>query len=144
MNCQEVNNQIQAFIDNEMELKQIKKLIEHLETCESCRNEYHSQLEVDRTLKGVDFPMPPQDWFEKRLKSKPRKIWSGIGMLFFISTYVLLLAYALFTFFISSDVDMIQKILLGGMSFGMIVLLIVTVRDRIIEKKDDRYDEVIR
>ena len=144
MNCEEARLKINALIDNELDKEDALPLFRHLSTCESCRNEYLEQLKLHRNLKKVQIPEPADEWYETFAKKLFRKVTGIGGRIFFIGSYVLLLTYALYQFFISSDTDIILKIIIGGLSLGFAVLLAVSIADRIKESKDDKYKGVIR
>ena len=144
MNCEEARLKINALIDNELKESDALPLFQHLSTCESCRNEYLEQLKLHRSLRKVHIPEPTDDWYKSFPKRVLRKITGIGGRIFFIGSYVLLLAYALYQLFISSDTDIILKIIVGGLSLGFVVLLTVSIVDRINESKDDKYKGVIR
>jgi len=144
MNCKEARLQINALIDNELGKEDALPLFQHLSTCESCRNEYLEQLKLHKKLREVHVPEPTDEWYETFSKKLFRKVTGIGGRIFFIGSYFLLLAYAFYQLFISSDTDIILKILVAGLSLGFILLLAVSIADRIRESKDDKYKGVIR
>jgi len=144
MNCEEARFKINALIDNELSREDALPLFQHLSTCESCRNEYLEQIELHRSLKAIKIPEPTDEWYENFPKRLFRKI-SGIGgRIFFIGSYILLLAYALYQLFVSPETEIILKIIIGGLALGFIILLSVSITDRIKESKNDNYKGVIR
>lgn len=144
MNCEEARLKINALIDNELDKEDTLPLFQHLSTCETCRNEYLEQLELHKKLRNVHVPEPTDEWYKTFPKRILRNITGIGGRIFFVGSYVLLLVYVLYQLFISSDTDIILKIIMGGLSLGFIVLLTVSIIDRINESKDDKYKGVIR
>lgn len=142
--CEQAKLQIQALLDNEIEEQQIAPLISHLESCYTCRNEYISFLKLQRKLAGIGIPEPPKEWFE-RLPNKVLHRASGIfGKALFFGSYALLLSYALYSLLGDRNTANIVKIGIAGIAVGFLVLLGITVADRVRESKDDRYKGVMK
>ena len=144
MKCEEAKFKISALIDNELTEQDIQPFFEHLSVCISCRKEYMEQLELHKHLNNPAVPEPSQEWYQTFHKTVLRKITGIGGRIFFIGSYFLLIVYAVYRLFISSDTELLLKLIIGGISFGFILLLGVSIADRIRESKDDRYKGVIR
>jgi predicted anti-sigma-YlaC factor YlaD len=144
MECQDAKLQVQALIDNELPENDIDRVVDHIQSCYRCRDDYISLLKLQRKMKGLQHPEPPKEWFEG-LKRKPgRRFSSLLGQMLFFGSYVLLIAYALYTLFTDSGEGLLIKLLIGGIVLGVLVLLGVTVADRVRESKTDKYKEVIK
>jgi predicted anti-sigma-YlaC factor YlaD len=144
MNCEQAKLQIQALLDNEIKEKQVTPLISHLESCYSCRNEYITFLKLQRKLAGISLPEPPKEWFEALPNKVLRRSSKIVGKIFFFGSYALLFGYALYTLFSDRNTEGIIKIGIAGIVVGFLVLLGITVADRIRESKDDRYKGVMK
>ena len=144
MDCEQIKLQVQALTDNELDEKEIPKVLHHLESCYRCRNDYIELLSLQKRMKGLSIPEPTKEWFE----DLPKKIFRGFSSLFgkllFFGSYILLIGYALFTFFSDKEGDLFVKILIGGIVLGFIVLLGVTIGDRVGESRTDKYKGVIK
>jgi predicted anti-sigma-YlaC factor YlaD len=144
MTCEQAKLQIQALLDNEIEEHQIAPLISHLESCYTCRNEYINFLKLQRKLAGIKIPEPPKEWFEQ-LPNKVLRRTSGIfGKVLFFGSYALLLGYALYSLLRDRNTQSIIKIGIGGIAVGFLVLLGITIADRVRESKNDRYKGVMK
>ena len=51
MRCQEVNNQLQLYIDNRLSLRQVRELEEHLARCEACQQQLFWLEEITSALR---------------------------------------------------------------------------------------------
>jgi hypothetical protein len=74
----------------------------------------------------------------------PRKAWGFFGKLLFFGSYLLLFAYTLYTLFSDDSTELIIKLAVSGSVFGILVLLVITIADKLKENKTDKYKEVIR
>ena len=144
MNCEQAKLQMQALLDNEIEEQQIAPLIEHLESCYACRNEYIEFLKLQRKLSGIGIPEPPKEWFETLPHKVLRRSGRIAGKVLFLGSYVLLLGYALYSLFSHGSTPGIIKIGVAGIALGFFVLLAITIADRARENKTDRYRGVMK
>lgn len=142
--CEQAKLQIQALLDNEIEQQQIAPLISHLESCYACRNEYISFLKLQRKLAGIGMPEPPKEWFEKLPNKVLRRTSRIFGKVLFFGSYALLLGYAVYSLLSDRNTENIVKIGVAGIAVGFLVLLGITVADRVRESKDDRYKGVMK
>jgi len=142
MTCEEAGLKIQALSDNELADKDIQPVIEHIQSCYHCRQDYIDTLRLHRQLQGARLPEPEKEWFQKLNASVSRKAAIGIGQIFFFVSYLALAAYALFSFFFQSGTDILLKIIVSGSILGLLILFGVTIRDRLYEKKHDKYEGV--
>ena len=144
MECQDAKLKVQALIDNELPENDIDGVVDHIQSCYRCRDDYISLLKLQRKMKGLRHPEPPKEWFEG-LKQKPgRKFSSFLGQVLFIGSYIILIAYALYTLFTDSGEGLFIKLVIGGIVLGVLFLLGVTIADRVRESKTDKYKEVIK
>ncbi len=144
MECQDAKLKVQALVDNELPEEEIDRVVDHVQSCYRCRDDYISLLKLQRKMKGLQFPEPPKEWFED-LKKKPiRRATSIFGQILFFGSYILLFAYALFTLFTDSGEGLFIKLVIGGIVLGMLSLLGVTIADRVRESKTDKYKGVMK
>lgn len=144
MKCEDIKEKISAFIDNEIDAKEVAPLLSHLESCYQCRQEYLELLALQKEMKHLDIPLPGKEWYEEFQQKMPRKITGIVGRLFFFASYMGLLIFSLVQFFNDPGEDLFLKILIGGITAGVVVLLGVTIADRIHESKNDRYKGVMK
>ena len=144
MTCEQAKLQIQALLDNEIEENQVGPLISHLESCYTCRNEYISFLRLQRKLAGIGVPEPPKEWFERLPNKVLRRTGRVFGKALFFGSYALLLGYALYNLLSDRNTAGIIRIAVAGIALGFVVLLGITIADRVRESKDDRYRGVVK
>ena len=142
--CEQAKLQIQALLDNEIEENQVGPLISHLESCYTCRNEYISFLRLQRKLAGIGVPEPPKEWFEHLPNKVLRRTGRVFGKALFFGSYALLLGYALYNLLSDRNTAGIIRIAVAGIALGFVVLLGITIADRVRESKDDRYRGVVK
>ena len=145
LTCDEARIQCSALIDGELkDDKIIKTLLNHLESCYNCRNEYLQLVEINAKMNNIKIPEPEQEWWDSLPQKVIRRFSGGIGLLFFVGSYLLLLGYSIFTTLLKPDVSQIIKFSILGIVVGIIILISVSIADRIKEAKNDKYKGVIR
>jgi len=144
MNCEEARLKVQALIDSELAEDEIEETLEHIQSCYSCRKAYIDLISVKHELKGVSFPAPRKEWFETLEKNPVRRGASMLGRLAFIGSYLLLIAYTVVTFIREEGKDPFALVAVLGICAGFVILLAISIADRMRERKSDRYKEVMK
>ncbi|RKX79567.1 MAG: hypothetical protein DRP87_02695 [Spirochaetes bacterium] len=144
MNCKEMKLKIQALTDNELEEKEIHEVLNHLESCYRCREDYISLLQLQKKMKNIAIPEPQKEWFEDLPHRVLRRSGALLGKVLFLGSYILLLGYALYSLFRSKNEEIIIKFAVGGVVLGGLILLIVSLADRIRESRSDKYKGVLK
>ena len=144
MTNEEIRLKIQALVDNELDETEISDILTLVESNYEMRDEYVRLLKLQRTLKGVAFPEPSEEWFADMPKRTGRKTFAGLGQVFFFGSYVLLLGYALYSLFADASEGLFIKLVVGGIFAGLLSLLGVAIADRVRESKTDKYKGVVK
>jgi hypothetical protein len=144
MNCEEAKINSQLLIDDELNEEEIAPLMEHLESCYKCRDEYIGLLKLRKKLAGIKGPAPDEQWFESMQRRKGRKFFSGTGLILMIGSWILLAGYALFTMFNDPGESLFMKIVIAAAAVSVIVLFITALTDRLKERKTDKYKGVMK
>ena len=144
MECQDATLKVQSLVDNELPEEEIHEVVNRIQSCYRCRDEYIGLLKLQRQMKGLKGPEPPREWFEQLQKKTARKLSAGFGQIAFIGSYIVLLAYAVFSLFKDSNEGLFIKLVVGGIVVGVLFLLGVAISDRIRESKTDKYKGVMK
>lgn len=143
-NSEEIQLKIQALADNELPEEKIGPVLDAVQGSYEYREEYAELLRLKKRLSGVVGKGPGSDWVLAAERSITRKLFRGIGTVFFIGSYLALLGVAVITLFQDSDVPIYVSILVGVGILGLVVLLGNAIADRARESRTDRYRGVIR
>ena len=143
-NSEEIQLKIQALADNELPEGEIGSVLDAVQGSYEYREEYAELLRLKKRLSGVVAKDPGTDWVLAAERSISRKLFRGIGTVFFIGSYLALLGVAVVTLFQDSEVPIIVSILVGVGILGLIVLLGTAIADRVRESRTDKYRGVVR
>jgi hypothetical protein len=144
MNGNDIKLKIQALIDNELPESEIEPLLKRIESSYEYRQEYVELKKLARRLEGVASPEPPEEWFLRVQRRFSRRLSSVVGKVLFFGSYVALIAYAVYQLLADPAEDLLVKLLIGGILVGFLALLGITISDRMVERKTDKYRGVIR
>jgi hypothetical protein len=141
---EEIQLKLQALADNELAEDEIGPVLTAVQGSYEYREEYAELLRLKKRLSGVVGRGPGNDWVLAAERSITRKLFRGLGTVFFIGTYLALLGVAALTFFRDSDVPTYVSVLVGVGIAGLVVLLGTAIADRVRESRTDKYRGVIR
>jgi len=144
MDCNEARLKMQALIDRELGEEEIPRVIDHMESCYGCRQEYIGFLRLQKKLESGDYPEPPREWFDQLEKNRPRRALARLGLILMVGSYAVLALYGLFQAFSEGSEEFLPKLLFGGIMGGALLLLAITFSDRRRESRTDRYKDVKR
>ncbi|MBI9107257.1 MAG: hypothetical protein JEZ04_10990 [Spirochaetales bacterium] len=144
MNCEDAKYKCQLLIDDELNEDEIFPLIDHIESCYKCRDEYIGLLKLRKKLSGMKTSAPEEEWFETLSRKKGRRFTIGFGLVLMAVSYILLLGFALFALFTDSAEGVFIKIIVAAGLVSVIVLFVITLSDRMREGKTDKYKGIIK
>lgn len=146
MNCDEIKILLSALVDNELDPEQKKAVGDHLAACADCRAEYarlNRLKEVTDSMKYFDLPDKLWAGYWNGIYNK---IERGLGWIFLSLGVILIVSIGawetLNKFFLDSRPPLILKIGVGSGIFGVIILLVSVIRERLFSRAHDRYEEV--
>ena len=70
------------------------------------------------------------------------KVSEGIGWLLFVGALLILSGIGIYAFVIESDMGLLEKLLASAIYLGLGVLFLSVLRQRLIERKTDKYKDV--
>jgi len=138
--CEAYRDDLTRFVDDELRGEDRRRFEQHLETCTECQRE----VGIFRALKGELRAMgkeQPEIPGGSVWEDVNRKVARPIGWIFTIIGFVMYLGYAVYTF-ISSDGNLFEKLTIGLLVVGFVVLLATVAYERIVDYRTDPYKGV--
>jgi len=140
--CRSLREDLVLYVDGELEGEALERFRDHLARCTECQRE----VAIQRALKGELQAMseahggPPGGsvWDEVN-----RSLARPTGWVFFIIGAILYAAYAVYTF-IQSPMDLVERLAIGLLVIGFLILLTSVGWERIKDYKTDPYKGVER
>lgn len=148
MKCEEIKPYLMSHLDGEIEPEKKKEIERHLTECESCRKEYQSFVKLKEETDKMKLADLSDQLWKGYWKGVYRRIERGAGWIFVSIGAIILLSFGVYQFFkeflADPNVPLILKIGVSTLAFGVIVLLVSIVRERLFLFKTERYGEVER
>jgi len=141
-----IKNLLLPYMENKLDEKKMKEVRNHLKKCDECRKELSSYKKIEEGLNKMKLKKASEDFWKNYWHSVYNRTERKIGWIFFsIGTIILLIfgVYSLIGEMIKeSDMPLINKIGIGMLIIGGIVLFVSILREQLFARKNERYKEV--
>ena len=138
--CVTYREDLVRFVDGELHGTDLNRFEQHLETCTECRRDVSIFQSLKGELQAMGMKQPDipggSVWDDVN-----RKVARPIGWIFTIIGFIMYLAYAIFTFITSSG-NLFEKLMIGFLVAGFVVLLATVAWERIVNYRTDPYKGV--
>ncbi len=137
-----VGELLSGYIDGELTQQQQQRVRIHCEACRECAEELE-QLESLRKEVGKSRLSPlGEDIWREHMKEPTVEITRGLGWILFIAGVLGISGIAVYEFVIDTSMATHIKVITGLVWLGMGALLVSVLRQRLIERKSDKYKDV--
>ncbi len=147
MNCQDFQDMLTAYIDGELPDSQRQKLQEHLDGCETCRSQLQAYRRLKEDLDMIQFKEPTDAELQRYWQGIYNRLERGVGWMLFSAGAIVLLCYGVFklleTLIRNPTVEWILKVGAVAMVFGLVVLFVSILRERLSLRKVDKYSREV-
>lgn len=147
MSCERFNPMLSGYVDGELAADERRRLEEHLAACEACRRELEGLKVLKEDLAMLKFKEPSDAELERYWAGVYNRLERGIGWILLSVGAILLLSYGAWQFIegVIRDpvVQPIVKVGACALVFGLVVLFVSLLRERLTVRKVDRYSKEI-
>jgi anti-sigma factor RsiW len=138
-----VGEMLSGYIDGELTQQARQRVRLHCESCGDCRRELERLEDMRKRVRQARLSDLDQDAWREKMNDSAVKHTRGAGWLLLIGGALLgggLLAYEVFSG--ASELSMLEKVIFGGIYGGLLLLFISVLRQRLIERRSDKYKDV--
>ena len=147
MTCDPFGDRITAYVDGELEPLERTRFEQHLETCDACRRELAETKTLKEELDMMTFKEPSDAALQRYWQSVYNRLERGLGWILFSVGAILLLCYGGFKLVeeIVRDptISVVLKAGVVALVFGVVILFVSLLRERLTVCKVDRYSKEI-
>ena len=144
--CDEISVLISGYLDDELTQQQQQRLALHLQQCASCQAQFDQlqllQQELKQNLPNEGALMREDDRIQAHLNEPKSRGLRRFGWLLLILGALPLLGYGLYQFWHDPEVPVWMKFSLSALWLGGLVVFLSVLRQRLTERKTDRYNKV--
>jgi hypothetical protein len=139
---QHVGEHLSGFVDGELTQQDRQRVLLHCEQCPDC-NQNLAELQALRARIGkARLSAIGEDTWRETMNDSMVQTSKGIGWILFIIGLAMALGAAVYVFFFSPDLSFWEKFMVFAIYGGLAILLYSVLRQRLIERKTDKYKDV--
>jgi len=140
--CEKVAEKLSGYIDGELTQQQSQQVRLHIDNCDSCSKLQNELIEMQsdiKTLKAADCEEAALEKIMQDLGAQKSQQW---GWMFIIIGSLLMMAYSFFQFIVSTEMHSFEKIIIGLLGVGGLLLFVSVLKQRLIAMKNDKYKDI--
>ncbi len=133
---------LSGFIDGELSQQQRQRVTLHCEMCADCRQKL-AELRVMRDRIGqTHLSELGEDKWRETMNDLTVQTSRSVGWLLFIAGILIITGIGLYVFIVDASISIGLKLVMAAIYGGLAVLLFSVLRQRLIERKTDKYKDV--
>lgn len=137
-----VGERLSGYVDGELTQQERQRVEIHCSDCRECESSL-AELQALRARIGKSrLSELGQDVWRERMDDSFVKTSRNIGWLLLIGFALAVAGIGVFALFLDSGMKLGEKLLLGGGYLGLALLFFSVLRQRLIERKTDKYKDV--
>jgi hypothetical protein len=139
---QHVGEQLSGFIDGELTQQERQFVTLHCEVCVECRENLERLRALRERIGNASLSEVGEDKWRETMDDPTVQLTRGIGWLLFIVGLLVIAGVGLVGFLFNDSISVGMKLLMFAIYGGLATLLFSVLRQRLIERKTDKYKDV--
>jgi len=142
VSCQQIGELLSGYIDGELTQGSRQRVALHLDGCATCRKEYDDLVRLRNGVREIDFDeLSPSEW-SAIMNDLGVRSSRGAGWLLLLAGSIIVVGYGAYEFATDDAVPALINTGIAGVVFGFAFLLLSVLRQRLIARKSDKYEDV--
>jgi anti-sigma factor RsiW len=141
-NSQHVGALISGYLDGELTQQDRQRVDVHLGACADCSDRLAELTELRARISGTRLSPVGEDIWREKMDDMTVKVSRRIGWLLFVGGLLLVAGFGIWEFVIDSSMDLTTKLVVAAVYVGLGALFVSVLRQRLIERKTDKYKDV--
>ena len=137
-----VEELLSGYVDNELTQQQRQRVEVHCADCSECRGTLDDLMALRKRVEQSGLSDTSADTWRENMSDDLVQTSRNIGWLLFIGGILLAVGVGVVTFLASSDVGTFEKVIVSAIYLGLGALFFSVLRQRLIERKTDKYEDV--
>ncbi|MBN1407144.1 MAG: zf-HC2 domain-containing protein [Calditrichaceae bacterium] len=146
--CEEMRVLMMGLMDNELDASQKKKVLEHLVSCEECAKQYDAFNHLKKETSEMKFKKLPEMYWDEYWDYVYNKLERGIAWIILSLGAIMIFSYGAYEmtyeFFFDETISLFLRISTGIFTFGIIVLTVSVLREKLMIRHIDKYRSIKR
>lgn len=137
-----VGELLSGYIDGELTQQQRQRVDVHCDNCERCRRERDELRALRERVGKTRLSEYGEDKWRESMNDTGVRTSRGIGWLLLIGGVLALAGIAVYEFLTDPGLELHMKLIIGAVYGGLAILFVSVLRQRLIERKTDKYKDV--
>ncbi len=137
-----VGELLSGFIDGELTQQQRQWVTLHCDECDECRQDLARLQALRERIGNARLSEVGEDQWRENMNDPIVQSSRSIGWLLIIAGMLVIAGIGLFAFIFGSDLSIGEKLLMIAVYGGLASLFFSVLRQRLIERKTDKYKDV--
>ena len=137
-----VGELLSGYIDGELTQQERQRVEVHCDACPACGKQIDELIALRSAMGKLKLSTIGEDIWREDMNDVTVKTSRGIGWLLFGGGILVAAGFGLFAFIFSDQISMTEKLIAGAIYGGLAVLFFSVLRQRLIERKTDKYKDV--
>jgi hypothetical protein len=137
-----VGERLSGYLDGELTQQERQRVELHLADCAECAATLDELRALRLRMGSADLSPLRTDQWREDMNDPGVQLSRGIGWLLLIAAAVVIGGIAVFTFLSDPGIPGGWKLLISAFYLGLIALFVSVLRQRLIERKTDKYKDV--
>jgi len=137
-----VGELLSGYIDGELTQQERQRVELHCDACADCKQELSDLEALRKDVGNARLSEIGEDVWREKMDDTTVQVSRGIGWLLFIGGIMIAAGIAIYEFIIDSSIEPWVKFLFAAIYGGLALLFLSVLRQRLIERKTDKYKDV--
>ena len=133
---------LSGYVDGELTQQERQRVEIHCNSCKECESSLKELRELRERVGESKLSEFGQDVWREKMNDTAVNATRGIGWLLIIGIALVVAGIGIVAFVLDSSMSLTEKVLTGGFYLGLALLFISVLRQRLIERKTDKYKDV--
>ncbi len=137
-----VVEQLSGYVDGELTQQQQQRVDVHCASCAECAKDLRELQELRASIGNARLSDKNQDVWREMMSDTTVRRTRGIGWLLLTGGVLACLGIGVFAVLFDSSISVVEKLIVSAVYGGLALLFYSVLRQRLIERKTDKYKDV--
>ncbi len=140
--AEHVGERLSGFVDGELTQQERQRVELHCEACETCRNQLEKLQSIRQLVGKARLSELDQDVWRELMGDITVRTSRAIGWILLAGGILAAVGFGIYAFVFNSSASLLEKFIVGAIYLGLAGLFLSVLRQRLIERKTDKYKDV--
>jgi len=136
-----VGEPLSGYMDGELTQQQRQRVEIHCDACTECKKNLEELQVLQESIGKARLSELNQDVWRERMDNATVRTSRGIGWLLILGGVLAAMGIGIYEFVIDTSLGLVEKLVIGAIYGGFVVLFFSVLRQRLIERKTDKYKD---